>query len=158
MSERSRPRKAVTLSELVADVLAPVRGRRGFVLADLAAAWPEIAGSGYAECTEPVRIDWPRAAQGGDGVLRLRAEGPRAVLLQHELGQLMERVNVFFGHRAIDRIRLEQGPLQRRRHRSGSPPPPEVDEERLADAVGTVNDARLRAALAHLGRGVFTRG
>src|SRR5436189_6028480 len=91
----SRPGKPLPLSELVARVLAPVKGKRAYAMADLAAAWPEIVGPRYADCTYPERLDWARGAAGAEsgGVLRVRADGPRSVLLQHELGQLTERVN-----------------------------------------------------------------
>jgi hypothetical protein len=144
------------LSELVAGVLAPMADRRGYLLANLKAAWPEIAGARYAACTEPERIDWPRAGDAVSGVLRIRADGPKAVLLQHELDQLVERVNAFVGYGAIRGIRLVQGPVARR-PRPPLPQPPAVDETRLAAAVGGVSDEPLTAALARLGRGVFAK-
>ena len=114
MSE-SRPKKrALPLSELVAGVLAPVSGKRAYAMADLAAAWPEIVGPRYADCTYPERIDWPRGGEGRRSGLRVRADGPRAILLQHELDQLTERVNTYFGYAAVARIRLLQGPVPRR--------------------------------------------
>ena len=159
MSE-SRPKKALALSELVAGVLAPVSGKRAYAVADLAAAWPEIVGARYADCTYPERMDWPRGGAGsGEGagaVLRVRADGPRAILLQHELDQLTERVNTFFGYAAVARIRLLQGPVPRRtapRERIAARP---VDEARLAETVAGVGDGALRDALARLGRGIFS--
>src|SRR5262245_34073407 len=83
-----------TLSELVAGVVAPLADRRDYAFANLAAAWAEVAGPRYADCSAPERIDWPRGKDAA-GVLRLRVDGPKAVLLQHELGQLVERVNAF---------------------------------------------------------------
>src|SRR5262245_13205894 len=129
----SRAKKALALSEVVAVVLAPVKGKSAYAMADLAAAWPEIAGPRYAHCTYPERLDWPRgpgSVEGGGAILRVRADGPRAVLLQHELGQLRERVNTYFGYAAVAQIRLVQGPVPRR-----AVPPPRaaraVDEARL---------------------------
>jgi hypothetical protein len=151
-----RPKKARALSELVAGVLAPVSGKRAYVLADLTAAWPEIAGPRYADCTQPDRIDWPRnTEQSARAVLRVRAEGPRAVLLQHELGQLAERVNAFLGYGAIEHIRVVQGPVARRGAKASAPAPAPADEARVAGAVADVADDPLKAALARLGRGVF---
>jgi hypothetical protein len=144
------------LGELVAGVLAPVADRRGYALANLRAAWAEVVGQRYADCTEPERIDWPRGGEKGTGgVLRVRADGPRAVLLQHELGQLVERVNGFIGYSAVRGIRLVQGPVARRARKPGEPAT--VDEARLAGAVATVADEPLKAALSRLGRGVFAK-
>jgi hypothetical protein len=147
-------RKLSTLAEAVAGVLAPVSQRRGFAVADLAAAWPEVVGARYADCTYPEKIDWPRAAdKAAGGVLRMCVEGPRAVLVQHELGQLLERVNGYLGHGTIGRIRLVQGTVPRRK--PPAPPPRAADEGKVAQAVAAVDDDALREALARLGRGIF---
>jgi hypothetical protein len=142
------------LSELVSGLLAPVAGRRGFALANLRAAWAEVVGPRYADCSYPERIDWPRSEEKPvAGVLRVRAEGPRAVLLQHELGQLVERVNAFYGYGAVDRVRLVQAPVPRPAPRPRAKPV--VDEARVAASIAAVDDEPLREALARLGRGIF---
>jgi hypothetical protein len=148
----------LALSELVARVLAPVKGKRAYAMADLAAAWPEIVGPRYADCTYPERLDWVRGAAEaeGGGVLRVRADGPRSVLLQHELGQLTERVNTYFGYAAVASIRLLQGPVPRRTVRPAPAPARPVDETRLAEAVAAVGDRGLHDALLRLGRGIFS--
>ena len=89
-------------------------------------------------------------------MLRVRAEGPRAVLLQHELGQLVERVNAFLGYGAVGRIRLVQGTVPRR-HVPLPAPAVVVDEARVANAVAGVGDEALRQALARLARGIFVQ-
>jgi hypothetical protein len=143
------------LAEVVAGVLAPVSERRGFAVADLAAAWQEVIGPRYADCTYPEKIDWPRAGDtDAGGVLKVCVEGPRAVLLQHELGQVMQRVNAFLGYAAIGRIRIVQGSIPRRKPQRRALPPP-ADEARVAGAVSAVGDDALREALARLGRGIF---
>jgi hypothetical protein len=150
------------LAELVGRVLDPVTARRGFGTADLIAAWPEIVGARFAEFTRPERIAWPR---GGDersapGMLVLRAEGPRAVLVQHEVGQIVEKVNGFLGYAAVDRVRIVQAPMGA----PGGPVaaaaaealPPDA-EARLGAAIADVDDDGLRHALDRLGRGVLSR-
>ena len=129
-----RRRGVVALSELVGRVLEPVSARRGFATAELIAAWPAIAGPAYADCTQPEKIIWPRETNDGapaPGVLYLRVDGPRAIFVQHELGQVIERVNAFLGYGAIARARIVQGPAE-------------------------VGDGELRDALDRLGRAVLT--
>ena len=113
------PRKwkgTLHLGEIVARVIEPVTARRGFARADLVAVWPEIAGPMHAACTVPEKITWPRHADGDEppaGTLFIRADGPRAIFLQHELPQIVERVNAFFGYRAVASARIIQGPVRR---------------------------------------------
>jgi hypothetical protein len=97
MSAPSQKRKGpLSLGEIVGRVIEPVTARRGFAKADLIAVWPEIAGPMHASCTAPEKIVWPRHAPADDppaGTLIIRADGPRAIFVQHELPQIVERVN-----------------------------------------------------------------
>jgi hypothetical protein len=157
----TRWKKTLHIGEIVARVIEPVTSRRGFAKADLVAVWPEIAGPMHAAFTAPEKILWPRHAPGDDppaGTLVIRADGPRAIFLQHELPQIVERVNAFYGYRAVAQARIVQGPVGG----GATPPPapPRLDAatgERLAGAVAGVEDEGLRAALERLGRGVFTQ-
>ena len=156
--EKRRRRGAVAISELVARVLDPVTTRRGFATADLMAAWPEIVGPDYADCTCPERIVWSHGSDAAEapGVLRLRVAGPRAVLVQHELGQIIERINGFLGYTAIGKITLVQAPITSRRPEKRRALPLDAQQvARLGAAISDVDDAPLRAALERLGRGVL---
>jgi hypothetical protein len=155
-----RRRGVVALSELVGHVLEPVTARRGFATAELIAAWPAIAGPSYADCTQPEKIVWPRQTNDGGpapGVLYLRVDGPRAILVQHELGQIIERVNAFLGYGAIAQARIVQGPVRRGAHKAPSSPAPldRESETALLSTLAGVGDGDLRAALDRLGRAVL---
>ena len=152
-------RGALALGELVGRVIDPVTRQRGFAATELLAAWPEIVGPRYADCTRPERIVWPQGeeAEGTPALLVLRVDGPRAILVQHEAGQIVERINGFLGYAAIGRVRLIQGPV-RQAKRAVAPPSPELDpaaEARLAGALAEMPDGALRASLAELGRRVI---
>jgi hypothetical protein len=155
------PRKGpIPIGQLVGEAIAPVTARRGFVTADLVAAWPEIAGPLYAPCTTPDKIAWPRHDNEGEppaGVLFLKVDGPRAVLVQHDLPQIIERVNAFFGYRAIGHVRIVQGPVaapSTPKTATGQPTLDPEAEHQLAEELAGIDDDRLRAALERLGRGV----
>jgi len=155
---RTRSRGPIGLGELVGRVISPVSAKRGFATADLIAAWTDVVGSELAAITRPERIAWPRGKGTAEGaVLHLRVDGPRAVLVQHQLGQVIDRVNGFLGYAAVAKVRLVQGPL-------AVPPPAEApaaigDKEaaQLAATTAAVENDSLRAALDRLGRGVLAR-
>lgn len=161
-SEKKRSsRGAVPISALVGRVINPIARKRGFAAADLIAAWGDVVGAELADCTRPEKIVWPRGEANADrpGVLTLKVDGPRAVVVQHQLDQVVERVNAFFGYAAVGHVRIVQGPLGR------TPKPRPVDdgalaaadEARLQAAIGRVEDEPLRDALDRLGRGVLKR-
>ena len=160
--ERQQRRKgAVALGELVGPVIDPVVARRGFATSGLIAAWPEIVGPAFADCTAPERIAWPRTRDeaAAPGVLVLRVEGPRAIYVQHELPQIVERINAFFGYAAIGQVRIVQAPVSERT--AVAPPSPGLAPAAAAaldERLATIEDDRLRAALGRLGRGVLGAG
>jgi hypothetical protein len=159
--DRERRRGPVLLNELVAKVIDPVIARRGFASADLIAAWPAIAGPAYADCTAPERILWPRGAEGAEpaaGVLFLKVDGPRAIFVQHELPQILERINAFLGYAAIGHIRITQGPVRAPGAvaEAATAALPEGAETELAATLSAVEGDDLRAALDRLGRGILS--
>jgi hypothetical protein len=155
------PKSPLPLSALVGRVLDPVSAKRGFATAELIAAWPEIVGPRYAHTTQPERISWAhgRAADEG-GTLTVRVAAAAALHFQHEIGQILERVNGFLGFEAARRIRIVQKPIERSTRNGGAAlrglDP--AEEEKLRAAVAKVDDDGLRAALERLGRGVLASG
>jgi hypothetical protein len=157
--ERQRRRGPVMLAELVGRVLDPVTKKRGFGTTDVIAAWPEIVGQAFAGCTRPEKIVWPRGEEmdGAPALLVLRVDGPRAIFVQHEAAQIIERVNAFLGYGAIGHLRIIQAPVK------GLQAEPAKDdnldpeaEARLARTIAAVPDEGLREALDRLGRGVLS--
>jgi hypothetical protein len=150
--------KSTTYPRLVADLiprcLGPVLAKRGFASTELITRWPEIVGAEVSACAELVRLQWPRGAGEGaePATLILRVEGPAAVEVQHLSGVIVERVNRFFGWRAVKRIAIRQAPLVRRSRRLRPAPDPAA-AARLAQKLDIV-DENLRLALARLGAAI----
>ena len=96
---------------------------RGFATTSLLSEWGTIVGAELAQFTMPDRVIWPKRrdeAQVADApkghrvegaTLVLRVEGPRAIEVQHRSGQILERVNAYFGYRAIAEMRILQAPV-----------------------------------------------
>ena len=153
---RSFPR---TLSELTGATLSDALRRQGFASAEIVARWADIAGPEIAAHSEPIKINWPRAVDGDEGpgepaTLVLRVEGPAAIEVQHQSAVILERVNRFFGWRAIGRIALRQAPLKHREARQGLPRLDTATAARIAASLPQIEDEELRQALGRLGAAV----
>src|ERR1700739_1952981 len=115
------------LADLVRRTFADTFARQGFASTELVTHWNDIVGAEIAAHCEPLRLKWPRR---GDvdapdpAPLMLRVEGPIAIEIQHLSPVILERVNRFFGWRAVGRLALRQAPLARRPARRGRPGPP----------------------------------
>ena len=79
----------------------------------------------------------------------LRVEGPRAIEVQHRSGQILERVNAYFGYRAVAEMRILQAPVARKAAPAALARPP-IDPEALPPSA-EIEDEGLRAALLRLG-------
>jgi hypothetical protein len=115
------PKGARQISEMTNRLMDPVLSKRAGINTALLGSWDEIAGSDFADCTRPEKITWPRRSMNmrGDnvegeyqpGVLTIACEGARALFLTHAEGELIQRINGFFGYPAIRQIKIVQKPV-----------------------------------------------
>ena len=101
------------MSQIAGKTIADAFAKQGFASTGLVTHWPEIVGAEIADHAEPMRMIWPRRVHEDDpepGTLVLRVEGPVALEIQHLSGVIIERVNRFFGFRAVGRIQHPAGP------------------------------------------------
>ena len=120
--------------------------------------WARIAGAELAGYTVPDKIKWPR---GGDGAavddedggrrgatLILRVDPARALDVEYRSRQIMDRINSYFGYRAVETIRLVQAPLETK--------PVETRATSCQPATpSALPDDPLLAALARMEQGVL---
>lgn len=161
-------RGAIPVAELMSRVVDPLFARRGFASSELVAAWGEIAGPAFAHCTTVEKILWQQptkvahatnAVDDGVGTLVVRVDGPTAIYLQHEEGQIIQRVNQFFGFVAIDRLKIVQGPILRTEKPRG-PELPDLNahqDAKLRRYIDGFDDDALQEAVINMGRGVLRR-
>jgi hypothetical protein len=151
---RSQPKP---LNELVSKTIADVLAKQGFAQTGLVTHWADIVGADIADHAEPMRMVWPRRVHEDDpepASLVLRVEGPVALEIQHLSSVIIERVNRFFGWRAVGRIQIRQAPLMRRNEKKKPRGPDPAVVARLAAGMTDVADEGLRNALARLGAAV----
>ena len=100
------PRGKVRLVDLLPKITREAFRDRGFYQASILTNWPEIVGEEMASRSCPEKISKA-------GVLTVRVEGSFALEFQHIEPQLLERIATHFGHKAVSRIALRQGPMPR---------------------------------------------
>lgn len=157
--QMSYPRKGEKqISELTNGIVDPVLAKRAGINTALLGSWDEIAGDDFAECTRPEKIAWARRGGPGEGggyqpgVLTIACEGARALFLTHAQGELIQRINGFFGFHAVSQIRIVQKPVSMASKRSRTPPPLKGEAARkLEGMMDGIEDEKLRAAVQRLG-------
>ena len=159
---RPPPRAGRALGQLV----KALDDRFGKGVDGLRARWREVVGETLAARTEPVKL--VKGRNGAAGALEIRVDGPAAALIQHQAPQILERVRLFLGDGAVERLRIVQGPVRRKApegavlqaikaRRRVAPPLDAAAEAALAAGLEAAPEGPLKTALLRLGREVLRR-
>jgi hypothetical protein len=153
-AEPARSKRARSVSDLLPEVGGAAFRRFGFVQSSIVSRWREIVGPRYASVSAPESIRFPHGKK-SRGVLTLVVEGAHAPMMQHVVPTIIERVNMFFGYPAVERVSFRQGIVQTEKARpKAAPPSLKPIPAELGDSLREVADPELRACLESLARGL----
>ena len=149
-----------SVAGLINQVTKPAFAKRGFGQGALLTEWDSIIGEHLARHTCPERVVHDRSPGAQGGVLHLRVDsGALAMEIQHLEVQIIERINAYYGYKAVDRLKMTQGPLpQQVEKKKTSLPVLNTEEEKdLENQLAQVEDEELKAVLSRLGHVVARR-
>lgn len=162
-----RRRKPIAFAKAVGGYVPKLTAKAfekyGFHSAEIMMEWPRVAGAELAAITAPERIRWPRtAARDENGAtagsrataatLVLRVEPAHALDVEYRTAEIIDRLNRYFGYRAIADIKLLQAPLttdtldHRAPAEPAAPTEPQSPLPVAAEAAGDVAAALARLA------------
>lgn len=152
------------VGEMASAILDPVLRRKAGMTIGLVQAWSEIVGVRLEQVTRPEKLVWPPEGQGTErdfrpATLVVACEGAAALRLQHQANEIVQRVNAYLGHHAVDRLRIVQKPVAvpvrdlKPKLRSLKP----GEGARVEAMVERIEDPKLRAALAAYGESILRR-
>jgi hypothetical protein len=149
--------------------LSEAAAGHGFAEPEVLLRWPEVVGERLSGLCVPVKVSYSRAGRLG-AILVVRVEGARATEVEHLGPRIIERVNQFYGYRAIDRLKVTQttggasggfaeepAGYQGRPQAAPAEPSPAA-EARAAEMTRGIENEALRAALTRMGAHVLSRG
>lgn len=159
----SRPLAAKAVGAFLPKLTRAAFEKYGFSAATLLTDWSAIVGEELAAYSVPERLKWPRQAEvwaepdaqarGRPGAtLVVRVDPARALEVQYGAAQLLERVNRYFGYRAVAELRVVPGPVAARVPMSSAPsscstkpapPPPDAE-------LAAIPHEGLKAALGRM--------
>jgi len=142
------------VSKVLGRITGRTMNRRGFSDSRMLENWSAIVGPQLAAMSQPVRLSRRKSGRDGEdtagGVLTVKAEGAIALEIQHLAPQIIDRLNSYYGHAAIARLNIIQGPVTVTPSPLNPPPIKEEDISALADDFDEIKTPRLKRALASL--------
>lgn len=170
-----RAARAKAVGAFLPKITSKAFERFGFPAAAILTDWTAIAGPELAAYTRPERIKWRKspnqteplwaddqtdAGQDCGATLLLRVDGARAIELQHKAPQVLERINAYFGYRAITELRMLQAPIVAKSFAAGVPAHPgrggprKIVAKRRSASAEVAGDASVQRALNRLAAGI----
>lgn len=153
--EYHRPRggSARAIGDLTPQIGRTAFRRYGFVQSSIVTRWPEIVGEHHSKVCMPEAIRFPPGEK-SEGILQLVVKPAHAPLIQQVIPEIMERVNRFFGYKAVSRVKLRQGEVKphHAQERPKAPPSLKPIPMELGDSLRDIGDPELRTVLESLAR------
>jgi hypothetical protein len=137
-------------------LLKPLMDQYGKAYVQILLDWPDIIGKRFADVTRFVQLKFPLGKK-SDGVLHLRCISAAIPLLQGQSPQIIDRINRYFGYKAIAQIRFQAGLVIKKRNKNSVDQVVLSEEKKtkIKEITSTITDDKLREALERLGAGIF---
>ena len=147
-----------TLQQSVLKITDVAIRKRGFVESALIHKWTSIVGKEIAAWSVPNRLVFLRGST-LDATLHLDVLSARAPEIQHSQLVILERINVVFGYKAINKIAIRQVNSLSRTVKQSPKPAVLTESEKswVSDQIKNHSNAELKNALEALGQAILSR-
>lgn len=157
---RARRRYSAQLGSLVSNIGDKSFRRRGFMHSQIVTQWHQVVGPSLAGVSAPECLRFPPGKKRG-ATLTIRADSGVGLELQHHMNMILERVNMYFGYTAVEKISIRQGPLPQRLNAPRIRPPARTltksEVSSVSRTLKTVKDQSLKDALERLGGTIISQ-
>ncbi|MEM9045935.1 MAG: DUF721 domain-containing protein [Pseudomonadota bacterium] len=143
--------------------LRAIAQNKGFAELDVLLRWAEAVGPQLAGICQPVKVSYSGAI---GATLLVRTDSGHAPRVEHSKLHIIDRINSFYGYRAISRIAITQATGLRgfAEGQAAFDPAPNVAATpssgavaRAADLTKEIKDPDLRAAVTRMGAWVLSK-
>ena len=150
------------LSQSVGDVATKLLGKHGFIEVDILQHWTTIVGDELGQYCIPQKIDFPKDKR-EEGTLHLLVfSGAFALEIAHKRPIILEKINTYFGYKAVSRIKIIQSenlPIQNKTTKSADIDKKMLvseDEQTYIDTITScVQHQELKEHLAELAKHIL---
>lgn len=127
--------------------------------------WPQIVGSFFADHSEPDKIS--RVVDQKNEIdqpifknfLNVRVSSAAALEFQHYKNTIIEKINSFFGYKAITDLRLQQNFIPKKITKENKNQNPinisDKEKEKIKKEIGVIHDKDLEKSIVNLGASIM---
>ena len=152
MTRPNRQSKPSSLAHLVSHLVTPVLKSHSVKGGGLLYDWKRIVGKPLADLSSPEKITYPKSSLGG-GTLYVTVSSSLSLYVQHNQTQIIDKINTYFGYKAIGILKIKQGhfPIKIKQ----TPPPLSSQvKEKISTYVSEIKDEDISKALKNLGEAI----
>ena len=153
--------KTRSLAELAQSINGRAFNRFGFAKSDIVLHWREIVGAVLARSSVPERLIMPKRAEGDSksGTLHIRVEGSYAPEMQHLEPLVIDRINSYYGFKAVGRLIFHHGSIEIDSPVQKYQPPILSDSQKkeLEMMLSDIKDDGLKKSLFNVGAQLLRR-
>lgn len=170
MTRQLKINKEHTLKDLtsVAESAMPLAkqllGRRGFMQIELLTLWASVVGENMAQYSLPQKLTFPKDSHSEGCLTIMVPSGAFAMEIAQNEQKIIDKINVYFGYPAVNKIRiLQNGTLQdfllKKKPIDKVKKNVVTDEEEsyITELTKDIKQPELRKTVAELGRAIFLR-
>lgn len=139
------------LAQCIDPLTKPLFKARGLAGSQLVVEWPQVVGAELSAYCWPEKLSFSPGKK-TDGTLTIAVENGFALELQHMQPVILERVNVYYGYRAVTRLAITQRPPRAKAPAAAATTAPPLTSSQAENAVRGVSDPELKNALQSLAK------
>ena len=164
ISSERKTKDLTSISKMVMPLAKQLLGTRGFIEMELLTNWQYIVGKELAQFSLPQKIAF-RKDERTDGCLTISVlSGAFAMEIQQKEPQILEKINSYFGYKAITKIKILQNSnpenfLIGKKNTDNVKKflVSEAEESYITELTSEVHNSELRETLKNLGLAVMNR-
>lgn len=145
------------LIKALTKVVDPIYQQQGFIRAKIILDWHLIMGDKFANFCVPEKIYFPFEKRTG-GRLVIKTTSSFAVEISHHEPVIINRINQYFGYKAVERISISHTFMTPRRHKKQ---PVRIlsqeQKEQIEQQLEEITNPQLKKALYNLGTAILQK-
>lgn len=105
------------LSNLLPNDAKKLLKNRGFFELELLSNWEKIVGTSFNKLSYPTKIKTSNSSPKGKGKLVVKVDRSISFAFEHEHKKIVDKINLFFGYSAVEKIEIIQINLKNKKSR-----------------------------------------